>query len=191
MNTIVFIRHGETDMVGRFCGHSDPDLNLAGEEQVIRVAEEAAMLGIERIYSSDLRRASRTAAVIAERVGVSVSYLPALREIDFGLWEGLHWREIEDRYPEEANLWLREFPMRSAPGGEAYAEFTARIEAIILPLLEATAGTTTAIVAHRGVIRHGLTGFFGFSEEEAWAKTEPYCSTVIVSGRAQDCEVLP
>ena len=72
MNTIVFIRHGETDMAGRFCGHSDPDLNPAGESQAIRVAEEAAMLGIERIYSSDLRRASRTAAAIAQRIGVGV-----------------------------------------------------------------------------------------------------------------------
>ena len=29
MNTIVFIRHSETDMADRFCGHSDPELNLA------------------------------------------------------------------------------------------------------------------------------------------------------------------
>ena len=191
MSTIVFIRHGETDMAGRFCGHSDPDLNPAGESQAIRLAEEAAMLGIERIYSSDLRRASRTAAAIADRIGIGVGYLPALREIHFGLWESLNWQEIEDRFPKEADRWLREFPLQSAPGGEAYAEFTARIEAVLLPFLEGAARMTTAIVTHRGVMRYALTRFFGFSEEEAWTKTAPYCATVIVAGRTCDFEVVP
>jgi alpha-ribazole phosphatase len=191
MNTIVFIRHGETDMAGRFCGHSDPDLNVTGERQVIRVAEEAALLRIDRIYSSDLRRASRTAAAIAERVGVNISYLPALREIHFGLWEGLHWQEIEVQYPEEADQWLREFPLRSAPGGEAYADFAVRMKAVIVPLLEASEGIAVAVVTHRGVMRYALTRFFGFSEEEAWTKTAPYCATIIVPARSYDCEVLP
>jgi broad specificity phosphatase PhoE len=183
MNTIIFIRHGETDMAGTFCGHSDPDLNAAGESQGIRLAEEATMLGIERILSSDLRRASQTAAAIAQRIAVNVEYLPTLREIHFGLWEGLHWREIEDRYPEEAGRWLREFPMQSAPGGEAYAEFMARIEAIIAPLVEASVGITTAMVTHRGVMRYALTRFFDIAEEEAWKKTASYGSVVIATRR--------
>jgi alpha-ribazole phosphatase len=191
MNTIVFIRHGETDMAGRFCGHSDPDLNLVGESLVIRLAEEAAMLRIECIYSSDLRRAAQTATAIAQRLGVGVGYLPALREIHFGLWEGLHWHEIENRFPEEADRWLREFPLRSAPGGEAYADFTARIEAVLAPFLKGAAGRTIAIVTHRGVMRYALTRFFGFSEEEAWTKTAPYCAMVVTAGRKCDCEVLP
>jgi len=191
MNTIVFIRHGETDMAGSFCGHSDPELNPAGESQAVRLAEEASMLGIERIYSSDLRRAARTAAVVAERIGAGVGYLPALREIYFGLWEGLDWREIEDRFPSEADRWLREFPLHGAPGGEAYEAFTARIEAVIAFILEAAEGGVTAIVTHRGVMRYALTRFFGFSEEEAWTKTVPYCATVIAVGRTCDCEVLP
>lgn len=190
MNTIVFIRHGETDMAGRFCGHSDPDLNPAGESQVMRLAEEAAMLGIERIYSSDLRRASRTAAAIAQRIGVGVDYLPALREIYFGLWEGLDWQEIEDRFPREADRWLREFPMQSASGGEAYGEFTARIDGVIAPMIKDAAEMTTAIVTHRGVMRYGLIRFFGFSEDEAWTKTAPYCATILVAGRACGGEVL-
>jgi len=191
MNTIVFIRHGETDMAGRFCGHSDPDLNPAGESQAISLAEEASTLGIERIYSSDLCRAAQTAAHIAHRTGVGVDYLSALREIHFGHWEGLHWQEIEERFPEEADRWLREFPWRSAPSGEAYADFTARIEAVLAPLLNDEKDTRVAIVTHRGVMRYALTKFFGFSEEEAWTKTAPYGAVVITPVRACDCGVLP
>jgi broad specificity phosphatase PhoE len=191
MNTIVLIRHGEIGMAGRFCGHSDPELNPAGESQVIRVAEQVAMLGIERIYSSDLRRASRTAACLAQRIGVGVDYLPALREIDFGLWDGLHWQEIEERFPEEADRWIREFPLQSAPGGEAYLDFTARVDAVLTSLLEAAVGKTVAIVTHRGVMRYGLSRFFGFSEQEAWTRTAPYCAVVTASARMRECEVLP
>jgi broad specificity phosphatase PhoE len=155
MNRIVFIRHGETDMAGRFCGRSDPVLNPAGVSQVNCLAEQAAMLGIERIYSSDLRRASQTAMI-----------------------------------PDEAERWLREFPLHTAPGGESYAEFTARIDAVIAPFLETTAATTTAIVTHRGVMRYALTRFFSISEQEAWEKTAPYCATVVAAVRTRNCEVL-
>ncbi len=187
---IVFIRHGETDMAGRFCGHSDPGLNVAGESQVLRLAEEVAMLEIKRIYSSDLRRTAQTATAIAHRIGSGVVYLPALREVAFGLWEGLNWREIEGRFPMEANRWLREFPLRSAPGGEAYADFAARVDDAIATLLERSAGTTIAVVTHRGVMRYALAKFFGFSEDDAWTRTAAYCATVITPARTRDCEVL-
>ena len=67
MSTIVLIRHGETGMAGRFCGHSDPDLNAVGQHEAIHVAEEVSRLSIARIYSSDLRRASQTAKAIAQQ----------------------------------------------------------------------------------------------------------------------------
>jgi len=149
------------------------------------------MLGVERIYSSDLRRAARTATTIAQRIGVGVVYLPALREIDFGLWEGLNWQEIEGRFPKEAGRWLRGFPLQSAPGGETYTDFTARVDAVISPFLEGASRMTTAVVTHRGVMRYALTRFFDFSEDEAWTVTEPYCATVIAAGRACAGEVLP
>ncbi len=181
MNTLIFIRHGETDMAGRFCGHSDPELNAAGELQVARVAEEVANLGIERIYSSDLLRASQTAAALARRIGVEVELRENLRELYFGLWEGLSWQEIETRFPQEAGPWKREFPLRSAPEGEAYAAFEARIDAAIEPLLRETLVRTAAVVSHRGVMSYALTRFFGFSEEEAWAKTAPYGAVVVAA----------
>jgi broad specificity phosphatase PhoE len=189
MSTLIFIRHGETDMAGTFCGQSDPELNSAGESQVLRLAEEVAMLGIERIYSSDLSRTARTAMAIAKRIGIAVDYLPALREIHFGLWEGLHWQEIEDRFPDEANRWVREFPLRNSPEGEAYADFTARVEDTIATILEGAAGRKTAVVTHRGVIRYALTKFFGRCEHEAWIKTAPYCAVIIVPARIRECEV--
>jgi alpha-ribazole phosphatase/probable phosphoglycerate mutase len=191
MSTLIFIRHGETDMAGNFCGHSDPRLNLAGELQIARVADEVAPLGIQRIYSSNLLRALRTATIIGQRIGVHVELRDNLQEIDFGLWEGLGWLEIEARFPQEAGRWLQEFPLRSAPEGEAYTDFTARIEMAIESLLCEAPSLTTAIVTHRGVMSYALTKFFGFTDEEAWTKTAPYGAVVIAAACPRDCEVLP
>lgn len=191
MNTLIFIRHGETDMAGRFCGHSNPELNPAGELQIALAAEQAAQLGIERIYSSDLRRASRTAEVIGRRIGVEPEQRENLREMYFGSWEGLSWKEIEARYPLEASRWMKEFPSRSAPGGEDYAAFKARVEEAVEPLLQEALLRTIAVVTHRGVMRHALARFFAVAEEQAWTMTAPYGAMVITAVRPTGCEVLP
>jgi broad specificity phosphatase PhoE len=196
MSTIIFIRHCETEMAGKFCGHSDPELNIAGERQLAEVMKAIAPLDIRRILSSDLRRASRTATAIAEHLGVNVELQPALREIYFGLWEGLNWKEIENRFPQEAVRWLRDFPWQTAPKGEVYTAFTARIDAAIAPLVDeitacATTGATTAVVTHRGVMRYALTKFFGFPEAKAWTKTAPYGAVVPAAVRSCNGEVLP
>lgn len=191
MSTIVLIRHGETCMAGRFCGHSDPELSAAGEREAIHVAENVSKLDIGRIYSSDLRRASQTAKAIAQRTGIAVDCLTGLREIDFGQWEGLTWHEIEVQFPDEADFWLREFPSLSAPGGEAYAAFTARVETTIAAVLRNAGSMTIAVVTHRGVMRHALTKFFGFAETEAWETTAAYGATIITASPLSVSEVQP
>jgi alpha-ribazole phosphatase len=188
MSEAILIRHGETEMAGRFCGQSDPDLNPAGELQAERAAEEVAQMGVGRIVSSDLLRAARTATAIGKRIGLPVEFRRDLREISFGLWEGLAWDEIERRFPEEAAAWMSEFPLRSAPEGESYAAFTARIDAAIGAILAEAEGRTTAIVSHRGVMNYALTKFFGCSEGEAFAKTAPY-GAAIVAAQGREGEV--
>jgi alpha-ribazole phosphatase len=197
MSSIVFIRHGETDMAGRFCGHSDPDLNAAGAREAIGVAEAVSRLNVARIYSSDLRRASQTAQAIAERVGINVDYSTGLREISFGRWEGLNWQQIETQFPDEAAKWLRQFPIGGAPGGESYTDFRARVETMIGKLIreaeaiQEAAESTIAVVTHRGLMRYALTKFFGLAEAEAWTRTAAYGAMVPLARIHSACEVLP
>jgi broad specificity phosphatase PhoE len=109
-----------------------------------------------------------------------------LREIHFGQWEGLNWQEIEERFPQEAGRWLAEFPLWNPPGGEKYAAFTARVDAAFAALLQRAQHLTIAVVTHRGVMCYALTRFFGFSEEEAWARTAPYGSVVVATASCSD-----
>ena len=66
---LILIRHGETvwNLERRFTTRTDVELSDAGLEQARRAAEALAAVSIDRIYSSPLRRALRTAEMIAAR----------------------------------------------------------------------------------------------------------------------------
>jgi broad specificity phosphatase PhoE len=181
MNEVILIRHVETDLAGTFCGHSDPDLNAAGEHRLQSLTEEVARVGITRIYSSDLRRASHTAAAIGERTGAPVELRSGLREIHFGQWEGLTWDQIERSYPREVELWVHEFPECSAPDGEAYRDFVARVEAEFSLVIAQQRNAPSAVVTHRGVMQYAMSRFFGFTRDEAQKRTENYGAIVVAT----------
>ncbi len=179
MSALILVRHGETNLAGRFCGQIDPPLNEAGNLQAAQAAREVAQLGIARIHSSSLLRARQTAEKIAQSSGREIELLPELREIGFGAWEGLDWTEIEARWPQESRRWAEEFPHRSAPQGEPYAEFCARVDSCIASIAS-TVPMPVAVVTHRGVMLRVLTRFFGYSEQQARTITAPYCAEVVL-----------
>jgi broad specificity phosphatase PhoE len=190
MKTLVLVRHAATAMAGRFCGQSNPDLDAAGIAQLPHIVQRVAPLGIGRILSSDLRRASQTAQAIAERTGVHVELHRALREIHFGLWEGLNWTEIEAQFPREAQAWLEQFPLRHAPQGERHADFSQRVEQEFGLLFAEGINQTTAIVTHRGVMQYALIRFFGRTEQQASEQTAAYGAVISVESSVAQ-EVLP
>ena len=51
MSTTWFIRHAETEMAGRFCGHSTPDLNAKGRAQLTALADLLSAESIESVYA--------------------------------------------------------------------------------------------------------------------------------------------
>jgi len=175
---LVLIRHAETDMAGRFCGHSDPELNERGREQLPAVVDRMSEYTIRRIYTSDLRRARQTAEAIASHFGIGVEVRPGLREIHFGQWEGLAWSEIEARDAALAKSWAERYPNATAPGGESLQQFERRVRAEGAFLFAAATECSIAVVAHAGFMRVLLTNFSGILEEEAWKLTKEYGSVV-------------
>ena len=108
MTTILLARHGETDWnrEGRFQGHADPPLNETGRAQAAELAAELEGVELAAVYSSPLRRAVETAAVVAAEHGLEPVAVDALREVDVGSWQGLTRAEIEARFPEQFARWL-------------------------------------------------------------------------------------
>jgi alpha-ribazole phosphatase len=185
MSRVLFIRHAETEMAGRFCGHSDPDLNAQGREQLGELARALSTETIGAIYSSDLRRAHRTAQAIASVRNVPLTLSPALREIHFGEWEGLSWAEIEQMDCEYARRWIDGYPHVTAPAGESFRDFEARVLEEVRRLID-NDGEAIAVVTHAGVLRVVLRNLHGCSEQEAWQKTQPYCCVVHYDAKGEN-----
>jgi probable phosphoglycerate mutase len=164
MMRILLIRHGETpwNRSRRWQGHADVPLSREGLEQAIRLAlhlkEERTP--IDRIYSSDLRRAQQTAQKLVEALATELVVDPALREIEVGKWTGLSQDEIKERFAEE---WARIAAGEDLPrgGGETFAAFSLRIVAALDRLRRRHGGKTVAAVTHGGVIRAALLHALG------------------------------
>jgi len=180
MSELLFIRHAETDMAGTFCGHSDPELNERGRIQLGELIDRLRIEEIGAVYTSDLRRAHTTGMAIAEAFGVDCHVRSALREINFGQWEGITWKEIEQRDDVYARRWIAEYPRLPAPNGESFHDFEQRVLGEVKFLsLEAEASIyCIAVVTHAGVLRTVLCALHGCSEDHAWEQTRSYCSVV-------------
>ncbi|AXC14404.1 Alpha-ribazole-5'-phosphate phosphatase [Acidisarcina polymorpha] len=178
MNDLLFIRHAETDMAGTFCGHSDPALNDDGFRQVERLLHSLRSERIDAVYSSDLQRCHTTARALAETHAVPCFTSRGLREIHFGLWEGLTWQQIETLDSNYAARWVNEFPQLSAPQGESIESFERRVCAETENLLHRLNSGLLAVVTHAGVIRSVLRLLCGVDGTDSWARSIPYCSTL-------------
>jgi broad specificity phosphatase PhoE len=149
---ILLARHGETDWnhIGRWQGHADPPLNELGRRQAVELAERLSQDGISAIYSSDLWRASETARVVGERLGLPVVEDAALREIDVGSWSGLTRDEVAERFPDGFARWQEG---EIGHDGETREELTERVVGAVEGVANAHPGETVLVVTHGGAIR--------------------------------------
>jgi alpha-ribazole phosphatase len=180
MSELIFIRHAETDMAGTFCGHCDPELNARGRDQLANLIKTLDEEQIGVVYASDLRRAHATGMAIANAVGATCHVRSALREINFGQWEGATWGEIEQRNSTYARRWIAGYPRLPAPGGERVLDFERRVldEVKFLSLKAEAADCRIAVVTHAGVLRTLLCVLHGCSAVSAWEQTRSYCSVI-------------
>ena len=134
MTTLIFVRHGQSmaNLQIRFAGHSDFDLSDLGKKQAALAAEFIKEnYKIDKIYSSDLLRAYNTARPIAEKLGMDIIATRRFREISAGLWEGLTFDEIAERYPLEYGVWKNNFSMAKCPEGESAEDVYKRISKVV------------------------------------------------------------
>ena len=175
MDTLLFIRHAETDLRGRFCGHMDPAVNERGLCQIEELLKELKDESIDAVYSSDLSRSLTTATAIGNAFGLSPIAVTGLREIYFGQWEGLSWAEIESRDQPYARQWSEAYPNLPAPGGERFEAFQSRVLIEVKRLLAVTSQRWAAVVTHAGVMRVVLRELCGRGDQDAWEQTKAYC----------------
>lgn len=166
---LIMLRHGQTihNATRRMQGHLDTKLSERGWRGARQVAESLQNAGISRIVSSDLSRASDTAGVVADLIGVDLQIDPRLRETDLGQWQDLGHAEVDEKYPGARAAW-RHDARWAPPGGESRIDVAQRARPVIDELMESYPeweDSTVLVVAHGGTIS-ALTGsLLGFTPE--------------------------
>ncbi len=151
----ILIRHGQTkeNIEGRLQGHFDGSLDETGIRQAHAVAARLAGEHAAVLYSSDLKRAYKTAEIIARNLQLPVRALRELREWHLGELENRPCRELWREYPEIMDCFLHDSDDVAVPGGESFSKFNQRIADCLESLTEKHAGERIILVAHGGVMR--------------------------------------
>ncbi len=150
---LLLIRHAEPVRVASGEGGDgpvDPPLTPAGREQATRLAAWLAGESIDAVVSSPMKRATETAAPVADALGLAVEVVPQLVEYDAATD---HYIPAEELRATGDERWLAMVEGRWEDfGGERPDIFQARIVACVDALIERFAGQRVATVCHGGVI---------------------------------------
>ena len=152
---VYFLRHGETDWNTRrrYLGRTDLPLWSRGRE-----ALALADFSPDVVYVSPLRRTAETAEILFPNARQIV--VPDLREMDFGIFEGKSYLDMENLPAYRA--WVEGGCVDAPPGGESRAAFCRRVCAAFEALADkaaASGGLRLVIVAHGGTQMAALERF--------------------------------
>ena len=170
LTKLYLIRHGETEgaETKRYKGHIDVPLSENGISQIRKLSEHIvknSSPGLSAVYCSDLSRAVKSAEIIAEPFGVKPVILKDLKERNFGVWEGMSFEEIEEKYPHDFKAWA-ENPLKFSPlNGETTVEVRDRAMRALDLILEKHKGEEIAVFSHGGVTRVILCELLGMPLE--------------------------
>lgn len=185
LKKLFLIRHGETEGAEsrRYKGHIDVPLSKGGVRQVKQLARRIVYNYTDRldaVYCSDLSRAVRSAEIIAGPFGRKPVVMNALRERSFGLWEGMSFEEIEERYPGDFRAWTED-PLRFTPaGGETTLEARERVMKALHLIREQHEEGAVAVVSHGGITRILLCEFLGIPLQNLFRIEQDFAAMNVV-----------
>lgn len=166
MGKFILVRHGETDMNrdNLYFGRLDPPLNDTGRNQAKSCYEVLSNIDYDKIYSSDLKRAYETAEIVNHK-NLPIEVSKEIRELDFGIFEGLTYEEILKKYPEEMKECSKNWKTYSYVNGENPYDLQKRSINFLNSLDK---NIDNLIVTHWGVICTTLSYFFSHELDSYW-----------------------
>ncbi len=149
---IYLIRHGRTrwNRLRRYCGRLDVPLSREGASQAKRLYRSLNSIVFDRVFCSPQKRALQTARILFGKSGITC--LDKLREIDFGVLEGMHYKAIMKKYGRVYKNWISDPYRHRLPGSEPINAFKKRVVSAINGIASKNPGRTVAVICHGGVI---------------------------------------
>ncbi len=163
MPRVIAARHGETDWNrnGRMQGWAPIPLNQTGRKQAAALGEWLAdAYTVDRIVASDLLRTRQTVEQVRDSLGdLDVTYERCWRERHLGVYQGLTYTDIEERFPEFGlGESAREAALSVPESGESLRDVADRVTGRFNDLITQPTDETVLVVTHGGPL-HILTGY--------------------------------
>lgn len=164
MTSIVLVPWANTDWgeAGRLAARTPLPLNDSGLKQAAKWANELAGRELTAVYCADEATSKQVAKLLANRAEVRLKTVPALEEVDVGLWEGLTPAQVEARFPKIFKRWMEDPSGVCPPDGEPVGEAAKRIYQAVTKIARKHKGSSIAVVlgpialaATRSQLEHG------------------------------------
>ena len=166
MTTWHWVRHGPTHEK-TFVGWRDVPADLSDAAQIARLRAHLPETAL--LIASDLVRASATADAIAADGHTRLPDHPDLRELHFGVWDGMHFKDVAARDPELSRAYWDTPGDVCAPDGESWNMTSARVNAVVDRMNLTHPQAHIIAVAHFGVILTQVQRALGVAATEAFA----------------------
>lgn len=172
MPNLVLVRHGQSlwNLENRFTGWVDVPLTAQGRAEAARAGSLLKGMRFDVAYTSALRRAQDTLAIMLAEMGADVPVIrdQALNERHYGDLQGLNKDDMRRQFgDEQVKIWRRSYDV-PPPGGEALKDTAARtvpfFERCILG--DIRQGKDVLVVAHGNSNRSIVMKLDGLSEAE-------------------------
>jgi alpha-ribazole phosphatase len=183
--TLYLVRHGAIveENEKRYIGQTDVSLSERGAKQASALGDWLRQHDFTRIFCSDLTRARHSAEIILGERNLSIDVHSELREINLGEWDGVSFREIEAKYPDEFKARGGDIEAWRPPGGESFADCRRRVLGFLNSELAGCEGNVL-LVAHAGVNRIILCEALGLPTAKLMHLGQDYgCVNIVEFGR--------
>jgi alpha-ribazole phosphatase len=183
MRKIYLMRHGQPAFADsrHYCLGSRTDLPLApqGERQAELIREFLRDKNIETYYCSPLLRCRQMMHIIMP-TGQAPAIVQGLREIDMGIWDGLPFSQIKERYPQQFEERGQNIVDFQVPEAESFAQCAKRARCVWQYIINTTKGNV-AIMAHAGINKTLLCDLLDKPLAELLDIKQPYGCINIIS----------
>ena len=175
-------RHGRTafNHDNRVQGHSQTVLDETGLSQAASLHDRLAGVELVSAFCSDLVRAEQTARIILGIRNIVPDTSADLRELDYGLWEGLKMEEIESKYKKEMTRFMEGDHEFAPPGGESVTCLLERTGRFVEQINEQVTEGNLLVVCHGGSLRGLVVHLLKLPKDLFWSLQVDQASLSIV-----------
>ena len=171
---IICVRHTETEgnVRGYYNGISESPYTPKGLLQKAAVEDELVRIGQEEpiaaVYASPIERAKRIGETVSKRLDVPFKTTDALREFNFGIFEGMTYQDAGKQYPDIWKAWMADYDGYEIPEGDSFTAYHERVAEFIDTIKTKHDDETIVIVAHGGTVLSILIELLDLPPAQRW-----------------------